>query len=664
MAGGEVILTDTNTATALAIRVLGRYGILATSFMAGIFGRGVALGLGILLVGALLVVAVIGLPPPEADLPCREPMPASLSLPVVRRRAVLAGTLVVTSLVLLHRPDRGAASVIMWLAALAAVFLLVQALDRSRLTRLENPFRSYEWALVLALVAADLVLVGHDLTHYRWAGTPDESSFFMTAKGIAEGRLRRFPLSQDGVFGKNPLLSSYYQAAFMKVFGVNVFGWRMSSAAALAMALPFLYLLGREIWSSRAGVIAAVLLGSAQLAVGFSHLGYNNNQVYPAMLGSLGILAWSIRRRSLAGHYVAGTIAGLGFYTIYSARLTPLLAVLLVWSFGRLSLRRAGPEVMALVGGILVAALPILTDSGPVMGRMLVHTPFAGEAQLTSAAGGHFSALVANPAPLVKVGKDWLLSIFYAQWSKCGWNFGWSPAVDPIAAALAMLGFCLGGKALLYGFRARFLLPAFLLSALAVGGLSPYPCPPLTRLMTLAPFTALLAGLALDQVMTRTARWVRPRAASGLVGAGLVLMAVTWNVDALHRSIYELHYGYGTGTTSELIRITQGLPRRARVIYIQNAENDMYNVDDILHEYQLGDRTTYIRPFGPRALKALDAVAPPFIVVYDLNRREERQAVEDGVERRFPGALWHDSAPGQRWNLRYLCVPSALVAGP
>src|SRR3989338_5308094 len=100
----------------------------------------------------------------------------------------------------------------------------------------------------------------------------------------------------------------------MKVFGVNVFGWRMSSVVALVVSLPFLYLLGREVWSYRAGMIAAVLLGSAQLAVGFSHLGYNNNQVYPVMFGSLGILAWSIRRRSLAGHYLAGTISGLGFY--------------------------------------------------------------------------------------------------------------------------------------------------------------------------------------------------------------------------------------------------------------------------------------------------------------------------------------------------------------
>jgi 4-amino-4-deoxy-L-arabinose transferase-like glycosyltransferase len=665
MAGGEVILADTEKAAAIAARVLGGYGLLATTFMTYTFGRGVALGLGLLLLGALLVAVVIGLPEPQAEPPRRDPMPATGILPVAPRRAALAGVLVVASLISLSRPDPGSVRVIIWLGALASVFLLLQAFDRPRLTRLGNPFRSREWALMLALVAADLVLVGHDLRHYRWAGTPDESFFFMTAKEIVEGRLSRFPLSEDGVFGYHPILSSYYQAAFMKVFGVDVFGWRLSSAAALAMSLPFLYLVTREIWSPRAGLMAAVLFGTAQPAVGFAHLGYNNVQVYPVILASLAILAWSIRCRSLAGLYVAGTIAGAGFYTFYPARLAPLLALLLFWSFGRLSLKRTGSELWALLVGIVLAALPVLTHPATLVAHMMQQTALKGDGNATVAGWrGCFAFLVSEPDRLRKIWGDWLQSIFYAQWSKSGWNFDWNPVVGPVMAALSVLGLWLGVVALLRRSRARFITPAYLFTAFVVGAISQYAVPPLTRLLTLVPFTAMLAAVALDQLMTDAAQRVRWRLPIWLAGWGLVAAAVVWNVNALHRSIYELHYGYGSGTTSELIRITRGLPENARVVFIQNAENDMYSVDYVLHEYNLGDRTTYIRPFGPQALKALNTVAPPFAVVYDLNRREELQAVEESVERRFPGALWHDSAPGQRWNLRYFCVPGALVAVP
>jgi 4-amino-4-deoxy-L-arabinose transferase-like glycosyltransferase len=666
MAGGQAILANHESAAAFVNQSLGRFGPVLASFMMDTFGRGVALGLGLLLLGALLVAAVIGLPRPEGAPPHETPGDPTLHASVWQvapGRAAVAGILTVVSLVGLSRSEPGMAAVIIWLGTLAAVFLLVRALDRARHSWIENPFHHrWEWIFVLALVAAVLVLVGHDLTHYRWAGTPDESFFFIAAKDMANGRLHPFPLSENGVFGYHPALSSYYQAAFLKVFGTNIFGWRLSSAIALAISLPFLYLFTREIWSRRAGVIAAVLFGTAQLAVGFAHFGYNNVQVYPVIFASLAILAWAIRCRSLVGHYLAGVIAGMGFYTFYTARLAPLLALLLLWSFGRLSLKRAGAELWALVVGILLAVLPVLIHPATLVAHILQQTAFAnGAGPASSGWRGLASWWLAERGAFLKVWSDWLQSIFYASWSKSGSNFSWSPPVDPVVGALSVLGLWLGVLALLRRSRARFVTPAFLFSAFVVGAISQAPAPPLTRLLTLVPFTAILAAIALDRLMTSASRWVRWQAAVWLAGSALVAAAVIWNVTALHRSIYDLHYGFGSGTTSELIRMTQALPGNSRLVYIQNAENDMYDVDYILHEYNLGDRTTYIRPFGPQALTALGEISPPFAVVLDLKRGEEFQAVEGSIERRFPGVRWHDSAPGKQWNLRYCSVPAGLI---
>jgi hypothetical protein len=254
-------------------------------------------------------------------------------------------------------------------------------------------------------------------------------------------------------------------------------------------------------------------------------------------------------------------------------------------------------------------------------------------------------------AVLSKVMQQWVLSVLYAQWSKCGWNFEWLPVVDPVVAASAVVGLCLALVALARHSRARFLPPAYLGVALVVGAFSPYDCPPLTRLLTLAPFTAMLAAIALDRFMERSAALTKPRI-GWLFGIGLVAAAVVWNLAALHRSMYREHHGYGQGTTGELIRLALELPTDCWVVYIQNNENDSYNVDQILDEYRLGERSTYIRPFGPRVDDTLASQTPPFAVIYDLHREEETRAVEAALARRFPDAGWVDSAPGEPWNLR------------
>jgi 4-amino-4-deoxy-L-arabinose transferase-like glycosyltransferase len=626
--------------------VLGALGSSMAAPVAGLFPRGITLGLGLLLLGALLMAHAVGFPtaPYGRGVVLRDAHPrpvggARISLCLAAALLGIGGGLAVT------RAQPGVGALILWLAAPVPAFLCALLVDRSRRTGFGNPFSGVEWAGLVVLVGLGVVVVAHDLSDFHWAGVPDESYFFEFAKAICDGRLRPFPLSENGVFGYHPVLSSYYQMLFMKLFGTDIFGWRLSSAAALAGSLPFTYLLMREVWNRRAGLIAAVLFGTAQLAIGFAHLGYNNAQVYLPVLACLGILSWSIRRRSLAGYFVAGSIAGLGFYTFYAARLAAPLAFLLLWGFG--VLRRSRPEVGAFLGGMLLAALPAFAHPSEAMAHMLGQTPFgAGHAD----GSGLWQAAV-----LGKVMRQWVQSILYAQWFRCGWNFGWLPVVDPVVGASALVGLCLAFLGLTRGSRARFLLPAYLGVAFVVGAVSQYDCPPLTRLLTLAPFTAMFAAMALDRFMERTAALATPRV-GWLFGSGLVIAAVVWNLAALHRSMYREHHGYGDGTTAELIRIALQLPPDCWIVYVQNNENCMYNVDQILDEYRLGERSTYIRPFSPRVEQAIGRQAPPFVVIYALDGEEERRAVEAALARRFPSAGWLDSAPGKPWNLRVSSV--------
>lgn len=617
------------------------------ALLLGVFPRTTALGLACVVIGAFVVAAAIGLPAVDSleDGSATHRLARWLT-PVTSVLLVVAGVFTFLCGYSLRQPQPGQWSVITWVGALLTMLIATVVADRHRGTRFGNPLPArWEGVLAVLLVAGELILLGHDLTHWAWSGVPDEAHFFAAAQGFARGELKRFLLSEEGVFGYHPVLSSYYQVLFMKMFGVNIFAWRLSSAAALAISLPAVYLLGRELCSRRAGYIAAVLLGSAPLAVSYAHWGYNNAQVYPVLTGSLAVLAWSVRRRTLAGYYLSGCLAGLGFYTFYPARLALVLVVILVWGLGAVSVRRNRVELGALMAGALITIVPVLARRGEALEHMLRQTAFSGPEQHSA----------------TQIFAHWLESVLYASWIHCSGNFGWDPVVDPITAGLAIVGLWLGVFALIRRHRIRFFFPAYVASAFVLGAISQYTCPPLTRLLALAPFTALLAAVALDQLIRRVAGITAPRRLFEIVGVACAAAAVIWNIAMVHTIFYTRHHGFGDGTTSELIRLSLDLPSDYTIVFIQRGDNSMYDVDMILAEYGLA-RSVCIRPFNSgRVESRLATLTPPFAIFYDLTNPAEAQAVEALLARRFPESQWRDSDRGRRWNLRYVRVPDGVT---
>jgi 4-amino-4-deoxy-L-arabinose transferase-like glycosyltransferase len=537
------------------------------------------------------------------------------------------------------------------LLALAAC----RSCDRDRGTPCGDPFPAPREKLWMALLAAAaLVLVGRDLGHWRWAGTPDEAYFFLGADSIVRGELGTFPLSEDGVFGFHPVPSSYYQAAFMWLFGSTAAGWRLSSAVALAASLPFTYLLTRELAGRTAAVAAAVFFGTAQLAAGYAHFGYNNVQVYPIVTAGLALCAWALRRRSVLAYGLAGYVAGLGFYTYYTARVTLLLLPILVWGLGGWQrLRRDRQALSALIGVLAVTALAAL----PQLPRnLLVARQLAG----VSGAEAPPLGFASWGGRLLAIPGQWLLSIFYGVWSESG-HFQIAPVVDGVTLALALAGLCLGGVAIARRRRA-FLAPAYLVAALAVGGVSPYPQPALTRILLLAPFTAMLAAVALVRLSARLVSLGAGEAPVRKTAVVLVVAAAAWNVAALHRNVYVRNYGFGDGTTSELIRLAGTVPAVTTVIYVQEQPNPMDPVDLAVAPYGLRDRFRYLKPVWPEAPHAVASATAPLLVVHGL-RGPLRRRFEATVVAIYPAGRWWDSAAGEEWNLRFLYVAGEQETG-
>jgi 4-amino-4-deoxy-L-arabinose transferase-like glycosyltransferase len=662
MALGHWVIADRDAAMQILSLDLG-WGHGITCFME-VFPCGVGIGMWSFVIGSLLFalgIAAEGRPhEPHAAIESGRPSAAlhRWAVGLVAAAFVLS---VLTALASLRTGD-GTAAVVLWLVGIGMAGLGMTLVDHGHGTPLGNPFTRREWLLLAALVTVDLLWVAHDLGHWRWSGTPDEAFFYAVAKAIALGQFDRPLLSEEGVFGYHPVLSSFYQGVFMRVFGINVFGWRLSSAAALAISLPFLYLFARELWNRRTAWAAAALFGSAQLAVGFGHLGYNNAQVYPIITAALGMLAWAQRRRSVVGYFLSGCVAGLGFYTFYAARIAPLLVLLLAWHLtGRDLWRRERRLTVALLIGIGITVLPACVHIGDMVGHMLEQTSFRSsgnpeETIRTTLTGEvRLSPVDAALAYVARVVQHFFLSLVYGLWYKNPSHLQLNPIVDPLSESLAATGLwlCLLRAALRT--NARFLLLAFALIVLLIGATSQYDWPPLTRLLLLSPFTALLAAVALNHLMSAIDTTRRAHL-SWVVGAGLAGVSVLWSIAAVHDNIYHRMHGYRSGIAGELVRLAQQLPGGMRMVYVQREDTDAVAADMVLAEYNRSDAFTYIRPFNQSTTQTLQSLEAPCAVFYTLADAAEIAAVENTMRQRFPNVTWRDSDPGTPWNLRYFYV--------
>jgi 4-amino-4-deoxy-L-arabinose transferase-like glycosyltransferase len=641
---------------------LGPVGHSLACFMQDVFPPGIALAIGVVLLGTLMMAWALGLPP-EAERPHPPAAMPLASQPAQRNRAFVclafALALALVNGWFLHSPRPPQWTFVLWVTSMSAGLVGMLLLDRIRHTRVGNPLPvAWEWGALVVIVGLDLILVGHDLTHWRWSGIPDESEFFGVAKSIMEGTSNRLLLSERGVFGVHPVLSSAYQSLFMELFGENIFGWRLSSAASLAFSLPFVYLLTRELWNRRAGFFAAILFGCAQLAVDFSHFGYNNVQVYPVLMGALAMMAWACRGGSVTGYYLAGCLAGLGFYTFYPTRLAAPLLVLLTLSLGALPLWKGDRlKTLALVLGVLLPFLPVVFREENTIGHMLQFSSMTGGQYVRPSQFGVVGQWFESSANLIRLRDHWLLSMVYAIWYKAPHHFTSNPMVDPISAPLAVAAFWLGVAGWRRCPNLRFLCLTYTLSALLVGSTSPHFRPPLTRLLFLAPFTAMLSAVAADQLLRRI-EYAGHQRTAWTTGIVLIGVALTWNVGQLHYNIYHRFHGYGTGTTPELVRIAQKLPSDTRIVYVQRDDSEGLLVDLVLDEYEMNDRFTYLQPSSGRVQRTLEALKAPVVVFYDLKNPREIQVVEASLRAHFPTVRWQDTDAGKPWSLRYFYVPS------
>ena len=372
-----------------------------------------------------------------------------------------------------------------WIVALvacAAPFLPQWSFDVS-LPRAWLREHVWDILIVVSLSVLFIALVLYDIGHWYYSVIGDEFLFYEHAKHMTEEGISR-PFSQEGVYGKHPVMSTITQATVMKMLGVDYFGWTFSEALNVIITIPGLYLLGYSIGGRKAAVVSAALFSVSHVMLAFSHVGYNNLTAIPVAVWSVALFVMGWRRGNPLLLYAAGIIVGLGFYTQYSGR--AMLPVI-----GLFALTAAGPrrllDLWPLVLGFVVTVAP----------TFLVEQEQLFTRSFNQVVGGYSEAVVGGAGDRILNNLEVNVPSFHYNSTVHTYVYG--SLMDPVSAILAGLGiaYALGHVRVP---ALRLLLIWFGVAVLITGLMSPYPHVAITRLSFVLPPLALLAGVLAGQI--------------------------------------------------------------------------------------------------------------------------------------------------------------------
>lgn len=478
--GGQVVLLTTvhNSANEGLMQALAGILLLAGAVLFGVSAR-----------ESVLILPRLEFPPWNA---------AKFQFVNRSRRMVvslaLAIVLVLVSCALFIKDGENQLVRLLWLAGLAALLIAPTNNVHIRLPRIAPQERLY-LALLATLLLVALVTRVYNLTLLPYNVDGDFADVGLQARALANGQEQR--LFAYG-WAQVPMLGYLPAWLTMKLFGTGLAGLNASGVIQGLLLIVGVYLLGRDLFHARVG-----LLGAAILTASYTHLAASRQSSYidPVLLLLFAIyfLLLGLREGRNGAVIVSGLLTALCLEVYYSGRLVGfVVAFLLVY----LAIFRP-PRLRERWRLLLVWTLAVLITLGP----MLVVFAAFPDGFITRAR----FVFIFNPDALRHLESayqvDSLAGVLFEQarrtlllfhyYPDTGTQFGLQrPYLDPMLAPLFMLGV---GYAVFHGRRlGDALLVGWLGLGLLLGSFLALDPPFWTRLMILLPPTALLIARAVD----------------------------------------------------------------------------------------------------------------------------------------------------------------------
>jgi 4-amino-4-deoxy-L-arabinose transferase-like glycosyltransferase len=340
--------------------------------------------------------------------------------------------------------------------------------------------------------------------------TADEADFYQNVFGVLDhGRPHFLGFDWTGA----PALGLYMMSWSVRVFGVSVYGLRMSAIVLSLATLVPVYLLARRALSPLVATLTVLMLATTPWYLHFSRTAWTNMNAALFAAGAAAgmMLGLDLRgARSWLSFAAAGVFAALGLYGYQSGHIIPLLlacylpfAVVIYW-----------PERRRVLLGFAIAATAGLIVAAPLIPEIRNHwDSYKGRSEVTSIIHGrsrdevldlipdqvrhnfHGFVLLDNSGNIFRHGTE---APRYAPRD--------ASLFDPISRVLFFVGLAAGAvrwrKTVLWW--GMYLGPVVSIQVFTVS------TPDGARGLLVVPFIALFIGLGLDTLMSFV-RWAAKR---------------------------------------------------------------------------------------------------------------------------------------------------------
>jgi hypothetical protein len=524
----------------------GQLILLRTNRAAPDEGLRQAMAGGMLIAGALLFGAVA--PRVSSFLPRLEfPAEGPNSIASVWRNRWTLGwlsgavALAAIALIVFTTMGESAMLVLIWLVSIVA--LLISQMQNLRISRPRVPLEERIYLVgLMGLLLIALVTRIYNLTTLPYNFDGDFASVGLQARALLTGQQKQiFAYGWAAI----PMLGYLPSWLSMGLFGNNLAGLNAAGVIEGLLIIVGVYLLGRDLFHPRIGLLAAALL-----TISYAHLAASRQCVYldPVVFLVFGLyfLFVGIREGRGGAIVASGILTAFCALVYYPSRIIVFIAgfmLLYLLLFRRKWLFARWWTIMLWVLAVLITLGPMLVvfmrDVNGFMSRareVFILTP-----DLIRHAKGVYRVDTIPEILLEQARRSVLLFHYY---SDTGTQFGFRrPLLDPFMAPLFTLGM---GYAL---FQLRRFGPTLLLVwivlGVIVGSLLTGNPPFWARLMLLLPPATLLAALALNVIYELASHrlepmgsWARSIAPAALVLCLLVVGMFNWNTYVELKGIY------------------------------------------------------------------------------------------------------------------------------
>jgi hypothetical protein len=417
-----------------------------------------------------------------------------------------------------------------WFGVMIALVLMVIPKRGQPYAPDRLPLLRWEWGLlaVLALLAGLLRLT--DLGTIPYIFDQDEAKFAQEGADLWWGSFKENPFGPG--IDSHPRVYTSQIAVAIAFMGHTVAAARVPAAIASLLGILAMYLLGRELFGWRVGLVAALFSIPWVLHVFFAKQGLN--QPYDPLFATLAFyfMFRGLRRHALIDYALSGIFLAHAQLYYLGGRLAPFVMVsYLVFQWIR---DREKPTEQRVVDSQWKALLLIPLTGFIVMFPHNFHITYYNQPISTRAdknifLGGQFQFMVEQgrdkliPYLVDQVTKSF--NAFYVTKDNSGWIGEGAPLMGPFGAPLMLLGVI--ASFLLLWRRPRWCIPigwAFIV-VLVTGVMGTFPpfyeryYPGVTAFALLVGMGAQVIGVAVGNVLGR------PRAASlVIIGIGVFLL--------------------------------------------------------------------------------------------------------------------------------------------